>query len=322
MSYFEPSSSERRGLIILVVAVLLGLCVVVIHLLQPSANSEVSADQSTGRQMSYGRRSSGSAQYYAQPEREVETFDFDPNEADSTALLRLGFAPYQVRGIYKYRAMGGRYHEPADVQRIPGMTNEMWDRLAPHIRIDKRYQYVTPEARSRSRLYESQASLATDSASRLRSRGALTATGDSPFRDTLLYPVKLRPGQRLDVNSADTSRLKKIPGVGSYYARSIAKYRDELGGFVNAEQLYEVEGVPYDIADWVNIDTTHLRRLDVNHATKRQLARHPYLRGKRASEVWQWVHNNGPLPNVDALRQLPSFREQDVERLRPYLIFR
>ena len=86
--------------------------------------------------------------YYAVEEREVETFPFDPNTADSTTLLRLGFSPSMVRGIYRYRAKGGRYHEPADVSYVPGMTNELWDRVSPYIRIDRKYQYVAPQPRT------------------------------------------------------------------------------------------------------------------------------------------------------------------------------
>lgn len=44
--------------------------------------------------------------YYATPARRIESFEFDPNEADSTQLLRLGLAPFQVRSIYRYRAKG------------------------------------------------------------------------------------------------------------------------------------------------------------------------------------------------------------------------
>ena len=39
-------------------------------------------------------------QYYAQPERPVERFMFDPNTADSTQLLRLGLQAWQVGNIY------------------------------------------------------------------------------------------------------------------------------------------------------------------------------------------------------------------------------
>ncbi len=31
-----------------------------------------------------------------------------------------------------------------------------------------------------------------------------------------------------------------LRGIGNYYAKSIVKYRDELGGFVSSSQLLEI----------------------------------------------------------------------------------
>ena len=51
----------------------------------------------------------GRPPYYASEQNSEELFCFDPNTADSTALLKLGLRPWQVRNIYKYRAHGGIY---------------------------------------------------------------------------------------------------------------------------------------------------------------------------------------------------------------------
>ena len=305
MPYFEPTSSERRGLIVLGIALLLILFVGTIVYLRRDRVSDDAVMGEGGTMMTADkRRANRSSRYYAVPEREVETFPFDPNTADSTTLLRLGFAPFQVRGMYKYRAMGGRYHEPADVQRIPGMTNELWERLAPYIRIDKKFQYVTPPSpKGRTQHIDIHEEL-------------------EAHRDTVRYPVKLTEGIVIDLNEADTSALKKVPGIGSYYARQIVRYRELLGGYVSLEQLQEIEGMPEDVERWFRLGDSPIRRLDVNHATKNQLVRHPYLRVYRARAIWDRRHNQGPLQSIDDLRSLPDFTDSDIERLRPYLEFK
>lgn len=295
MAFFQPTSSERRGLIVLCGALLIALVVgVFVFMRHPSDVPVVEQRKAETR----------TNRYYAVTERQFETFDFDPNEADSTTLLRLGFPPFMVRGVYKYRAKGGRYHEPADVKRIPGMTNELWLRLASHIRIDKKYQYVTPEPRSYPR------------------REPVVFEEPQQPRDTILHPVKLQEGSVVALNEADTTALKKIPGIGSYYARRIVTYRQQLGGYASASQLQEIEGMPEDIGQWLTVDPSNIRRIDVNHATKNQLVRHPYLRVYRAQDIWNYRHNQGPLQSIDDLRSLPSFTEEDIERLRPYLEFK
>jgi hypothetical protein len=80
--------------------------------------------------------------YYAVPKTAVESFEFDPNEADSTQLLRLGLTPAQVRSIYRHRAKGYVYSTPEDFARTPFMTKGQWNRLKPLIKIGDQYKPV------------------------------------------------------------------------------------------------------------------------------------------------------------------------------------
>ena len=69
-----------------------------------------------------------------------ELFVFDPNTADSTQLLRLGLQRWQVRNIYSYRRNGGIYRRPEDFARLYGLTVGQYERLAPYIRIGRKYR--------------------------------------------------------------------------------------------------------------------------------------------------------------------------------------
>jgi hypothetical protein len=80
--------------------------------------------------------------YYAVPKTAVESFPFDPNEADSTQLLRLGLTPAQVRSIYRHRAKGYVYSTPEDFARTPFMTKGQWNHLKPLIKIGDQYKPV------------------------------------------------------------------------------------------------------------------------------------------------------------------------------------
>ena len=50
----------------------------------------------------------------------AELFPFNPNEADSATLLRLGLKPWQVRNLLKYRRKGGRWRSADDFRRLYG----------------------------------------------------------------------------------------------------------------------------------------------------------------------------------------------------------
>ncbi len=300
MPNYRFQSSERRGVIVLATVLVAVMLVVFFmpksRLVGTSAPSASSASQAQGQQ-----------RYYAQPEHSVETFPFDPNTADSTSLLRLGLTPSMVRGIYKSRAMGYTYSEPADFSHVPGMTNEMWERLRPAIRIAKRFQRVAP-----AKSTQPQRLTASDTAPRYR-------RPDSPA--LTVRPAKLREGETIELNSADTSALKRIPGIGSYYASQIVRYRDRLGGFASLSQLHEVPGLPADASRYLTLDATAITRIDLSHATKNALLRHPYIDLRLAEPLWQYLRGGGKLRSPDDLRQIAVFTDEDIARLAPYLKF-
>ena len=60
----------------------------------------------------------------------------------------------------------------------------------------------------------------------------------------------------MELNTADTATLKKIPGIGSYYARKIVAYREALGGFVSKSQVTEIDGLPPDIVQWFRVSVS------------------------------------------------------------------
>ncbi len=224
------------------------------------------------------------------------TFFFDPNTADSATLLRLGLAPWQVRNIYRYRARGGRYHRPEDFSRLYGLTKGDYDRLAPYIRIADKYKLM-------SDLYP---------------RGL-------PGKDTAeFYPPrqeKLPEGTRVELNAADTATLKKIPGIGSYYARKIADYRDRLGGFVSVAQLKELEDLPEDVGKWFTVSPMVRRPLQVNRMSVGALRRHPYLNFYQSRVIVEHRRKYGPIKELRALSLYEEFTPSDLERLRPYVSF-
>lgn len=250
-----------------------------------------------GKWKRYPRRPMEPYSSYGPQGRAVASFRFDPNTADSTALLSLGLSPSQVRNIYKYRAKGGQYHEAADFHRLYGLTQEQWEHLEPLIQIDARYQYVKPFERDTARY----------------------------VRDTVRYPVKYTEVQTLPLNRCDTTALKHIPGVGSGYARMIIAYRERLGGFVSVAQLGEVEELPSELVKelegWFEVEPSLVRRIDLNTLSLKQLKRHPYLNFYQAKVITEHRRLYGPLHSLADLRLYEEFTDRDFERLAPYVEF-
>ena len=242
-------------------------------------------------------------------EQPVETFPFDPNTADSTTLLRLGLSPWQVRSIYRYRAKHGRYHKPDDFKRLPGLTNEQWERLMPQIRISTDFQYVETK-----QTYQ-------ESVDEMEEIEEKLGMSYAALRDTSYHQEKIRPGQTIDINTADTAQLKMIPGIASKRAARIVAYRRSLGGFVNVEQAMEATELPDSVLKYMTLSPVEVAKINVNKLSVQQLMKHPYLSFYQAKAIFEHRQNKGDLQSLDELSRLEGFRATDIDRLRHYISF-
>ncbi len=248
--------------------------------------SSLPANGTAGRQ---------SSEYYRQePVVRLERFPFDPNTADSSQLLRLGLRPWQVRNIYRYRATGHVFRSASDFANLYGLTQKEYRELEPYIRISADYQPAADR-------YGTDRTLHHDS---LKAH----------------YPKKLLFAETIDLNTADTTQLMRVPGIGTYFAREIASYRQRLGGFYMVDQLTEIPDFPEKALSYFTVDEATVK-LPVNKLTLNQLKRHPYINYYQAKAITDYRRLRGPLKSFDDLRLLSDFTSADLERLSHYVVF-
>lgn len=223
---------------------------------------------------------------------------FEPNLADSIELLRLGLPSYVVNNVIKYRQKGGRFSTPESFARIYGLTEEKFKELKPYIYISKDF-IKKPEQRK--------------------------FLQERPKRehkmDSLPKPFKYPEGTLVDVNAADTTELKKIPGIGSGIARRIVAYRNRLGGFYSLEQLNEVEFVSADLFKWFKLESDSIRKLPINRVGLDKLRAHPYINFYQAKVIVEYRRKRGEIKSLSQLSLYEEFTEKDLKRLSAYVSF-
>ena len=222
---------------------------------------------------------------------------FDPNTADSTTLVHLGLKPWQARNMLRYRAKGGRYRRAEDMRRLYGMTDSLYATLLPYIAIDSSSWRDTL--------------VAADTVSRYPQ--------GHPKRDTVI-----------ELNGADTASLQYIRGIGPATARAIIAYREALGGYADTSQLREIPRynasvsweIPFDsILPHLTVCTDSIHAIEVNRASVRRLARHPYIRFEDARAIYTLRRNRFVLHDMEELRAIPTLSDSLLMRLTPYLSF-
>lgn len=293
--FFYYTKSERRVILLLLAIALLLLGIwAIMEYLRPvevpvtlSESEEIDSFLANLEEQEKIRKSHT-------PKNEISAVlqPFDPNTADSVLLRQLGLPVYIVRNILKYRAKGGVFRSPESFSRIYGLKEEVYQKLKPYIT-------VAPLV--------SVSHVRTDTFRQLK--------------DTIPYIPKYEEGTIVDLNKADTSILKRIPGIGSTLARMIVVYRQRLGGFYDVSQLQEVPHVGVELNKWFVVTPAGLHKIQVNSASLDKLRSHPYMDFYKAKAIMEYRRKRGKIKGLSQLSMFEEFTEKDLKRLSPYLTF-
>ena len=132
---------------------------------------------------------------------------------------------------------------------------------------------------------------------------------------------KLKQGERLVLNTADTTALMRVPGIGPYFARKVVAYGQRLGGYVSVDQLDEIEDFPLDAKAYLVVENARPEKLNVNQLSLSELKRHPYINYFQAKAITDYRRLHGPIHSLGDLRLSRDFPPEAIARLAPYVAY-
>ena len=239
--------------------------------------------------------------YASRSKKPVKLFRFDPNKITAEQWQQLGINRYVAQRIINYRTKAGNFKYREDLQRIYGLPDSVYQRLYAYIELP-----VKPEKAGFAANRPGYTTTYPNAANR-------SASTQKAFR---LQPI--------DINTADTTELKKIRGIGSKLSQRILKYRNRLGGFHSPEQMQEVFGLPPNILDSLNkytyIENDYItNKINLNSATYEQLKEHPYMTFSVAKAIIAYRQQHGPYKQTTDIKRIKIMTEPLFTKLQPYL---
>lgn len=288
----------------------------------------------------------------------VKLRPFDPNTVDFDELLGMGLSKHEAVSLLKYRAAGKVFRIPEDLSLCYGFSDSLYRRLAPWVRIGRKYALAPRSYRTErvlpALLAPSPFRIDTVGTRYLRAIGALSKRQAEAFvrwRDlsgiydmeelracyvvsdsvaSALEPYVIFPertphplDERVELNTADSAALRRVVGIGERTVVRIIHYRDRLGGFVRTEQLAEVPGVTernYEkILKQIYCDSCKIRKIDVNFASPKELGRHPYMAPRTLRRLLKARQLKGGWSTAEELIEDDILTREEAARLAPYL---
>jgi competence ComEA-like helix-hairpin-helix protein len=236
--------------------------------------------------------------------RTVRLFDFDPNQVSIDQMEELGIPTFLAKRVDKFRSKGGKFRKKEDLLNIYDFPSAIYQRLEPHIVLSS--------------------SVVTKRTENAGNTSALNTA--KPHPDRASYSKPSRPAlAAFDINTADTTQLVKLRGIGTKLSLRILKFRDALGGFHSTAQYNEIFGLDSlalaEMNRYAKV-TSEVQKLNINTATLAELTAHSYLRNKKmATIIINYRNQHGDFQSIDDLKKVKVVDDATIKKIEPYLSF-
>jgi competence ComEA-like helix-hairpin-helix protein len=211
------------------------------------------------------------------------------NTADSAAFTQLkGIGPVFSARIIKYRKSIRGFDSVQQLLNVYGIDSSLFNAIRPFLILDGKMDYR-----------------------------------DSFTNVDSLVKKKEKEFIIVEINAADTSKFKRLKGIGTYYANRIVKYRELLGGFYDVNQIKEVYGIDDElfmkIEDHLVCDAGLITKLNINELNSYELSRHPYISRPLAESIIKLRKRKRKIRDLNELTGIYLMTDALFKQITPYL---
>jgi DNA uptake protein ComE-like DNA-binding protein len=218
-------------------------------------------------------------------------YPFNPNFVSDYEGYVLKMTTEQIDRLHEFRAKQQWINSNAEFQKVTGVSNQWMTTYSTYFKFP---DWVIDRQQKESK---------------------------KPILKSLKY------SEKKDLNTVDVEDLVLVSGIGETLANRIVKYRSDLGGFVNTNQLKDVYGLTSEVIDrleeLIALKTPlNIEKQDINTISVLELSELPYFGYEMSRSIVNFIKLREEISNFEELSKIEGFPSYKLDRIQLYLEIR
>ncbi|MFK7834033.1 MAG: ComEA family DNA-binding protein [Winogradskyella sp.] len=288
ISHFQFSNKQRNGIFLLLLIIISLQCIYWFV----DFSKDVVLDNN--EELNAFRKELDSLRLVEIENRKPKIYPFNPNYITDYKGYTLGMSNNEIDRLHQFRATNKWVNSAKEFQNVTRVSDSLLAAISPYFKFPEWVTNPKPKSQGYSNVYS-------------------TATKPKTY------------AQKVDLNTATASQLKKVYGVGEKLSERIIKERNKFkNGFVADIELTEVWGLSPEVIERIKNDFTvktprAIKTFNVNTATRDELVTIPYVDYEIAHRIIETRTLRDGFISLEDLTKVEDFPTNKIEIIKLYL---
>ena len=220
-------------------------------------------------------------------DQKPKIYPFNPNFITDYRGYTLGMSPKEIDRLHHYRAQDRWVNSAKEFQQVTKVSDSLLAAIEPYFKFP---DWVTNPTKTNRSYSDNEKTFA----------------------------------QKHDLNKATAIELQEVYGIGKALSNRIVTYRNEIGGFLIDEQLYDVYGLEFLAVQNITKEFTvktkpAIQKININTASASDIATHPLLTFEVAREIIDYRLLHEGFDSLPQLKRVKKFPTHKFDRITLYL---
>tara|TARA_B110000238_G_scaffold194110_1_gene231474 strand:+ start:2030 stop:2929 length:900 start_codon:yes stop_codon:yes gene_type:complete len=291
-SHFWYTKSQRNGIFILVLLIILFQCSIVFDIFSSDKIVDIKQTEIIAFQ-----KQIDSLKVVEIEKRKPKRYPFNPNYITDFKGEKLGMSLDEIDRLLAFRKTNKFVNSKNEFQKVTKVSDSLLDEISLYFKFP---DWVVKRNQSNS---ISKPRKAQSYSKKTDNKKAVSTT---------------------DINKATAEDLQTISGIGPAFSERIIKYRSKLQGFSFNNQLYEVWGLEIEVVDRVlsifKINQKPIiKKINVNIVEFKELLKNPYINYDLCIKIFNYRDEVAELRNISELKDIKDFPLDKYDQIVLYL---